>query len=60
MIAAYRAHYEKNAYLGREYKDALRVRIQRIRDRYGLNSGPIEYRPELWEDQEQATLFPLQ
>ena len=60
LVAAYRAHYEKNAYLGREYKDGLRTRIQRIRDRYGLTSGPIEYRPELWEDEEQPTLFPLQ
>ena len=60
LVARYRRHFEKNAYLGREYKDGLRVRINRIRDRYGLSSGPIEYRPELWEDEEQPTLFPLQ
>ena len=36
-------------YLSKAYKDALRERVQRIRDRYGLASGLIEYRPELWD-----------
>ena len=33
--------------------------VQRIRDRYGLASGFIEYRPELWVEDEQLELFPV-
>jgi len=33
--------------------------VQKIRERYGLLSSPIDYRPELWEGEEQGTLFPL-
>jgi len=55
----YRAQYEKSAYLGNGYKESLRARVRAVRDRYGLDSGPVEYRPELWQDQEQPTLFPL-
>jgi DNA repair photolyase len=56
----YRKQYERNAHLGREYKEMLRARVQKVRDRYGLGSGYVEYQPELWEGDEQATLFPLQ
>ena len=59
LAPRYREWYEKSAYLGRAYKDALLQRVRRIRDRYGLASGPIEYRPELWEGEEQGELFPL-
>jgi hypothetical protein len=38
----------------------LRERVARIRERHGLGSAPVEYRPELWEGEEQGTLFPLQ
>jgi hypothetical protein len=34
--------------------------VQKVRERYGLASGMIEYRPELWEGEEQGELFPLQ
>jgi hypothetical protein len=47
-------------HLGRAYKDALAARLDRVRDRYGLASGWIEYRPELWEGQERGELFSLQ
>jgi len=57
LAPRYRALYERSAYLGGAYKDALRERVQRIRDRYGLASGPIEYRPEVWVE-EQGELFP--
>ena len=56
----YREQYQKSAYLGNGYKQMLRARVQKVRDRYGLGSGPIEYRPELWDGEEQGTLFPLQ
>jgi DNA repair photolyase len=56
----YREQYQKSAFLGKGYKEMLRARVQKVRDRYGLDSGPSEYRPELWDGEEQATLFPLQ
>jgi DNA repair photolyase len=56
----YREQYQKSAYLGNEYKDMLRERIRKIRDRYGLVSGHIAYQPELRREDEQPTLFPLQ
>lgn len=58
LALRYREMYQKGAYLGREYKDLLRTRIRRIRDRYGLVSGPIDYQPELWSGEEQGELFP--
>ncbi|HLI84834.1 MAG TPA: radical SAM protein [Bryobacteraceae bacterium] len=55
----YRARFKKSPYLGRGYKDRLRERIARVRDRYGLDSGPADYRPELLQEEQQPTLFPL-
>jgi DNA repair photolyase len=60
LAPRYREQYEKNAYLGKGYTDMLHARIQRIRDRYGLDSRHADYQPELWQGEEQATLFPLQ
>jgi len=59
LVPRYRELFEKGAYLGRAYKDELQQRVRRIRDRYGLASGPIEYRPELFAGEEQGELFPL-
>jgi hypothetical protein len=50
----------KAAFLGATYKDMLRARVARVRERYGLEAGPMEYRPELWDGEEQGELFPLQ
>jgi DNA repair photolyase len=55
----YRQQFERNPYLGQGYKDQLRERVNRIRERYKLASAPVEYRPELWEDDKQLMLFPL-
>ena len=60
LLRRYQQHYERNPYLTREYKDVLRDRVKRIRDRYGLVAGPIDYRPELSQDEPQLNLFPLQ
>lgn len=60
LLPPYRAQFEKSPYLGGAYKEALRARVRKIRDRYGLGSGPVEYQPELWQGDEQPTLFPLQ
>ncbi|HUB83083.1 MAG TPA: radical SAM protein [Bryobacteraceae bacterium] len=59
LAPRYRELYAKSAYLGKPYKDALAARVQKVRDRYGLASGMIEYRPELWEGDEQGELFPV-
>src|SRR5579863_9307490 len=57
LAPRYRELYQRSAYLGRDYKDKLRDRIRKIRDRYGLVSGPINYQPELWQGEEQFELF---
>jgi DNA repair photolyase len=59
LAASYRERFERSAYLDKAYKDELRTRIHRIRERYGLASGPIDYRPELWVAEEQPTLFEM-
>ena len=60
LAARYRETFEHSIHLSRAYKDALGERIRRIRERYGLAAGIIEYRPELWAEEEQLDLFPLQ
>ena len=56
----YREQFERSPYLGSTYQEVLRARVRKIRDRYGLGSGPVEYQPELWQGEEQGTLFSLQ
>jgi DNA repair photolyase len=60
LAPRYRELYGKNAHLGKAYKESLAARVGRVRERYGLASGMIEYRPEFWEGEEQGWLFPLQ
>ena len=60
LMARYREMYARSAFLGGGYKEMLRARVAKIRQRYGLEAGPIEYPPELWDGEEQAELFPLQ
>lgn len=52
----YRERYGKSPYLGGAYKEMLRRRIHAVRERHGLASAPIDYRPEL-EAEEQLPLF---
>jgi hypothetical protein len=59
LEARYRELYVTRAHLGRPYKDALAARVRRVRERYGLASGMIEYRPGLWDGEGQGELFPL-
>ena len=56
LAPRYRQIFERSAYVGREYKEQLSAQVRRIRDRYGLASGPIEYKPELLAP-EQGELF---
>jgi DNA repair photolyase len=60
LAGPYRKLYAAGAYLGPGYNAELRERVSRIRERHGLASAPVEYRPELWEGEEQGTLFSLQ
>jgi len=60
LAPRYREQYQNTAYLGKHYKETLRARVQKVRARYALASGPLEYRPELWMDDDQPTLFPLE
>ena len=48
---------EQFAQFLREFR--LRARVMKIREKYSLASAPVEYRPELWEDDKQLALFPL-
>lgn len=57
LAARYRKAFEASIHLSRAYKDALSERVKRVRERYGLASGIIEYRPELWAEEEQMELF---
>lgn len=56
LVARYRELYARSAYLGGDYKTELAARVRRIRDRHGLLSGMVEYKPELWVE-EQGELF---
>jgi DNA repair photolyase len=60
LVGTYSKMYAGGAYLGSEYKARLRERVARVRERHGLGSAPVEYRPELWEGEEQGTLFPIE
>ena len=59
LAARYRETFEKGIHLSRRYKDTLAEKVRRIRARYQLISGPMDYRPELWVEEEQMALFPL-
>jgi DNA repair photolyase len=59
LAQRYRETFEQGVHLSRRYKDALSDKVRRIRDRYQLTSGVVDYRPELWVDEEQMALFPL-
>lgn len=60
LAERYRKLFATSAYLGKDYKEALAIRVRAVRERYGLASGMIEYRPELWQGEEQGELFSLQ
>jgi DNA repair photolyase len=59
LASRYRQTFESGVYLSRRYKDALSEKVRRIRERYQLLSGLLDYRPELWVEDEQMALFPL-
>jgi|SRR5579883_3129643 len=56
LLPRYKRLYARSAYLGRDYKDELAARVRRVRERYGLDSGMVEYKPEI-QIEEQGDLF---
>src|SRR5262249_20464156 len=60
LSAKYRRLFGNGPYLSKEYNEALRQRVARIRERYGLASGMIGYQPELWSGDEQGELISVQ
>jgi DNA repair photolyase len=59
LARRYEERYKRSPYLRGSYAEELRVRVRKIRERYGLASAPVDYRPELWEDERQGELFDL-
>jgi len=60
LARRYRERYERSPYLDDTYKQILRERLEKIRNRYGLSAGPVDYEPEAWEPEpHQGELFPL-
>jgi len=57
LVRRYEERYKKSPYLRGAYTEELRKRLRAIRDRYGLASAPVDYRPDLWEDERQGELF---
>ncbi|MEX2264483.1 MAG: radical SAM protein [Bryobacteraceae bacterium] len=57
LAGIYRDRYERNPYVRGRYTERLRERIRAVRERHGLRSGPVNYRPELWEGEAQGKLF---
>ena len=58
LVRRYQERYTRSPYLRGAYLDTLRERLRKIRARHGLASTPVEYRPDLWEDERQQELFP--
>ena len=59
LVRRYEERFRKSPYLRGPYTNELRQRVRKIRERYGLESAPVDYRPELWEDERQQELFPI-
>jgi DNA repair photolyase len=59
LLRRYRERFEKSAYLRGRYPDMIKERLRAIRERHHLAASPADYRPELWEEDPQGTLFEL-
>jgi DNA repair photolyase len=56
LVERYRELYGRSAYLGKDYKEYIAAKVRRVRERHGLASGIIEYKPDVWVE-EQGELF---
>lgn len=57
LLRRYEARYTRNAYVRGAYAESIRARVRAIRQKYGLDSAPLEYRPQV--EPEQPELFQL-
>ncbi|MCC6861816.1 MAG: radical SAM protein [Bryobacterales bacterium] len=60
LLPQYQRRFRNHAFQRGPYEQAIRERLARIRARHGLAAGPLDYRPEEWEGEEQLPLFPLE
>jgi len=56
LLPRYRELYARSAYLGKDYKEYIAAKVRRVRERHNLASGMIEYKPDVWVE-EQGSLF---
>jgi DNA repair photolyase len=56
LLPRYRELYARSAYLGKDYKEYIAAKVRRVRARHNLASGMIEYKPDVWVE-EQGSLF---
>ncbi len=58
---ALRAEYERlfrgRTFLRGRYLETIRERVAAVRDRHHLSATPLDYKPPLWEGEEQLSLF---
>ena len=59
LAQRYRETYERGVHLSKLYKEALAEKVRRVRARHQLVSGMMDYKPELWAEEEQMPLFPV-
>jgi len=57
LVRKYRERYERKAYLRGAYPEIIQARIERMRERYGLNRREEPPEPELWPHVSQMRLF---
>ena len=55
LLRRYRERFARDAYLRGAYPETIRLRLDRIRKRYGLNAPDAATEPDLWDP--QLTLF---
>jgi DNA repair photolyase len=56
LLKRYEERYSQNAYIRGPYADMIRDRVRRVRTRWGLETGPLEYVPAV-EGPAQGELF---
>src|SRR5690348_16117304 len=57
LVRKYRERYERRAYLRGAYPEMIHARIEKIRERHGLNRKWEQPEPELWPRDPQLRLF---
>jgi DNA repair photolyase len=57
LVRRYRERYEKSAYITGEYPQIIKERVDRLKEKYGFRERSEEYKPELWLENDQMSLF---